>query len=206
MFQVSINREKNVAELCSQVWPLVLLRGIAMAALGGLLVIQPASTAVVLMQFLGAYFLVDGVLAVTKAIQRRKYMSGTGGGVLCGGVELLIGIFIFGQPVTGLEITVYVLVYSVAALAILAGLLGVTVGIGLLRGLNDRVASLAAGAVVMIVAGVLAMIIGAILVMDPGATAEVYLTVLGGFALLGGLVQIASAFQIRNLGKQSIAS
>jgi uncharacterized membrane protein HdeD (DUF308 family) len=68
--------EKNVLiqQFCSQVWWVVLLRGIALLVLGGLLVAKPEVTAIVLIQFLGAYFLVDGVFSVYNSIKGPKYM------------------------------------------------------------------------------------------------------------------------------------
>ena len=101
MFQVSENNKTAVQEFCSQVWWLVLLRGIAVLALGGLLIAKPGLTAVVLVQFLGAYFLVDGGFAVIKSILGRKYIQGWAWGVLMGAVEVLTGIFIFGHPIAG---------------------------------------------------------------------------------------------------------
>jgi len=53
----------------------------------------------------------------------------------------------------------------------------------------------------MIVGGCLALIVGLILIMDPLGTAKVYVMVLGGLSLLGGVIQIFAAFQIRRIGK-----
>jgi uncharacterized membrane protein HdeD (DUF308 family) len=37
--------------------------------------------------------------------------------------------------------------------------------------------------------------------MDPLGTAKVYLMVLGGLSLLGGIIQVVAAFQIRRIGQ-----
>jgi uncharacterized membrane protein HdeD (DUF308 family) len=206
MFQVSESKQGATQEFCSQVWRFVLLRGIAVLALGGLLIAKPGLTAVVLVQFMGAYFLVDGGFAVIKSIMGRKYVQGWVWGVLMGAVEVLTGIFIFGHPIAGTIITAKVLVYTVAFLAIVFGLLGIFSGFQMLRAINDRVATLGSVAVAMIAAGVLAIIFGVILIMNPQASATIYLTVMGAIALIVGLVQIIAAFRIRQVGKQGIES
>ena len=53
----------------------------------------------------------------------------------------------------------------------------------------------------MIAGGFLAVIVGLILIMDPLGTAKAYLMVLGGLSLLGGIIQIVAAFQIRKIGQ-----
>ena len=53
----------------------------------------------------------------------------------------------------------------------------------------------------MIVGGILALMVGLILIMDPLGTAKVYLMVLGGLSLLGGIIQVVAAFQIRRIGQ-----
>ena len=201
---MSENTKTAVRQFYSRVWVLVLLRGIAVLILGLLLIAKPGLTALWLVRFMGAYFLVDGGFAVIKSITARKQMPGWGWGVLMGSLELLTGVFVFAHPITGLLITASVLVYSVAFLAILFGVLGVVNGIHMIRELSDRAASLGGGAVAMIAAGVLAIIFGVILIMNPKETATIYLTVMGIIAVIGGLVQIIAAIQVRHAGKKAI--
>lgn len=185
-----------VQAFCSQVWWLVLLRGIASVFLGIMLIVQPGVTAIILVQFLGAYFIVDGLFAVINSLVGRKHMSGWGWGLAMGGLEILTGIFIFGHPVISTIITASVLVYYVAGLAILFGVLGIVTGI--------RVRKEIEGEWSMIAGGILAIIFGLILIMNPGATAIVYLIVMGVMALIGGVVQIIVSFKIRQIGKKGI--
>jgi len=189
---------------CSQVWWLVLLRGIAMLVLGGMLIAKPGVTAVVMMQFLGAYFLVDGIFAVIKSILGRKYLPAWGLGVLMGSIETLTGIIIFGHPLASTLFTASVLVYCVAIMAILFGVLGLVSGIQVWRAATDEVLNILGPAIAMIAGGVLAIIFGVILIMNPLATAEIYITIMGVMALICGLVQLAASFQIRGIGKKGI--
>ena len=202
MFHMTEISSNAAQEFCAQVWWLVLLRGIAVSILGGLLIARPEWAAAMLVQCLGAYLLVDGSIAVFKSSMWRKHSQNWGWGLLMGALEVLIGIFIFGHPFVGALVTATMLVYYVAFLVILAGLLGLITGIQLLRELNDRVAAVGGLAVALTVAGVLAIIFGVILLVDTKTTATIYLSVMGVIAVIGGVVQILAAFQIRQVGKQ----
>ena len=185
-----------VQRFCFEFWWIVLLRGIALTVLGGLLIAKPGITVIVLVQFLGAYFLVDGVFSVFHSIKGRKYMQGWGWGIFMGALEILTGIIVFTNPLVSTIVTASVLVYSVALMAILFGVLGVVTGIQVRKEIKGEWA--------MIAGGVLAIIFSVILIMNPMASMSVYLIVMGVMALMGGLIQIFASFQIRKIGKHGI--
>ncbi|MGB1928284.1 MAG: HdeD family acid-resistance protein [Mariniblastus sp.] len=180
-------------EFCTNAWFLILLRGIGLVVLGGLFIFKPGIVGIVLVQFLGAYFIVDGLFSTAKAVLGRKYMPGWGCGLIMGLLEIVTGAFVFAHPLAGAVITVKVLAYLVAFMAISFGALGIYTGLQVRKELNGEWA--------MIVGGCLALIVGLILIMDPLGTAKVYVMVLGGLSLLGGVIQIFAAFQIRRIGK-----
>ena len=185
-----------VQRFCFEFWWVVLLRGIALTVLGGLLIAKPGLTVIVLVQFLGAYFLVDGVFSVFHSIKGRKYMQGWGWGIFMGALEILTGIIVFTNPLVSTIVTASVLVYSVAFMAILFGVLGIVTGIQVRKEIKGEWA--------MIAGGVLAIIFSVILIMNPMASMSVYLIVMGVMALMGGLIQIFASFQIRKIGKHGI--
>ncbi len=185
-----------VQRFCFEFWWIVLLRGIALTVLGGLLIAKPGITVIVLVQFLGAYFLVDGVFSVFHSIKGRKYMQGWGWGIFMGALEILTGIIVFTNPLVSAIVTASVLVYSVAFMAILFGVLGIVTGIQVRKEIKGEWA--------MIAGGVLAIIFSVILIMNPMASMSVYLIVMGVMALMGGLIQIFASFQIRKIGKHGI--
>ena len=185
-----------VQRFCFEFWWIVLLRGIALTILGGLLIANPGLTVIVLVQFLGAYFLVDGVFSVFHSIKGRKYMQGWGWGIFMGALEILTGIIVFTNPLVSTIVTASVLVYSVAFMAILFGVLGIVTGIQVRKEIKGEWA--------MIAGGVLAIIFSVILIMNPMASMSVYLIVMGVMALMGGLIQIFASFQIRKIGKHGI--
>ncbi len=185
-----------VQRFCFEFWWIVLLRGIALTVLGGLLIAKPGITVIVLVQFLGAYFLVDGVFSVFHSIKGRKYMQGWGWGIFMGALEILTGIIVFTNPLVSTIVTASVLVYTVAFMAILFGVLGIVTGIQVRKEIKGEWA--------MIAGGVLAIIFSVILIMNPMASMSVYLIVMGVMALMGGLIQIFASFQIRKIGKHGI--
>ena len=104
-------------DFCSNAWFLILLRGIGLVILGGLFLFKPGIAGIVLVQFLGAYFLVDGLFSTAKSILGRKYMPGWGCGLIMGLLEIVTGAFVFAHPLAGAVITVKVLAYVVAFMA-----------------------------------------------------------------------------------------
>ncbi|MDB4386499.1 DUF308 domain-containing protein, partial [bacterium] len=113
--------------------------------------------------------------------------------LIMGLLEIVTGAFVFAHPLAGAVITVSVLAYIVAFMAISFGVLGIYTGFQVRKELSGEWA--------MIVGGFLAVIVGLILIMDPLGTAKVYLMVLGGLSLLGGIIQVFAAFQIRRIGQ-----
>jgi uncharacterized membrane protein HdeD (DUF308 family) len=180
-------------EFCSNAWLLILLRGIGLVILGGLFLFKPGITGIVLVQFLGAYFLVDGLFSTAKSILGRKYMPGWGCGLIMGLLEIFTGVFVFAHPLAGALITATVLAYIVGFMAISFGVLGIYTGFQVRKELSGEWA--------MIAGGFLAVIVGLILIMDPLGTAKAYLMVLGGLSLVGGIIQVVAAFQIRKIGQ-----
>lgn len=187
-----------VQEFCASVWWIVLLRGIALLALGGLLLAQPALTAVVIVQFLGAYFLVDGVFSIINSIMGRKYMQGWGWGLIMGVLEILTGLIIFANPLMSAVLTGSLFIYCVATMAIIYGLFGIVTGFMVRKEVKGEWA--------MIAGGVLAIIFGALLIMNPMGSIKIYLVIMGVAALFGGVIQLFAAFQIRQFGKKGISA
>jgi uncharacterized membrane protein HdeD (DUF308 family) len=185
-----------VRQFCSEAWWLVLLRGIALLILGGLLLSRPGITVLVLVQFLGAYFFVDGTLSVFKSITGRKYMQGWGWGIFMGILEILAGIIVFAHPLASAIVTGSFLVYLIAFMAILFGIFGIVTGIQVRKEVKGEWA--------MIVGGVLAVIFGLILITNPQASVSVYLTLMGILAVIGGIIEIIASLMLRKVGKKGL--
>ena len=185
-----------VQQFCSDVWWLVLLRGIAVLILGGYLLYKPGITVLILVQLLGAYFLVDGLFSVFNSIIGRKYMKGWGWGIFMGLLEILAGIIVFGRPIASAILTVGFLVYFIAFIAMFFGFMGIITGI--------RVRKEIKGEWSMIVGGLLAVIFGFLLLINPQASAVAFIITLGCFAVVGGIFQIFFACKLRKVGKKGL--
>ncbi len=187
-----------IQNFCSDVWWIILLRGIAVLILGILLITKPGLTAMVFVQFLGAYFLVDGIFTIVNSLMGRKHLSGWGWGLLLGGLEILTGALIFAHPLLSTWVTATSLVFLVAILAIVFGLVGIVNWFQIRKEVQGEWA--------MLVGGILAIIFGIILFLKPETSAKAYLIVMGISAVLGGLMQIYNSFRIRSIGKHGLAS
>src|SRR5215203_5592724 len=104
-------------------WWALLLRGIAAVLFGLAALFWPGLTLFVLIVFFGAYTLVDGIFAIVAGIR------GSGGRrwlLLAEGVlGVLVGLIAFFSP----GMTALVLLYVIAAWAILTGILRVVLAI-----------------------------------------------------------------------------
>ena len=187
-----------IKQFCAKIWWLVLLRGISLLVLGILLVTRPSLTAVVLMQFVGAYFLVDGLFAIYHSFVGKQYKTGWGWGLLMGALEVLTGLIIFSQPIVSTIISAEILVFMVSFMAILFGVVGLFTWWQVRRDVN--------GGWGMLTGALLAIVVGVILLMYPEKSAKSFLVTMGVFGILGGLVQTFASFQIRKIGQEGLAA
>lgn len=184
---------KSIQQFCSDVWWLVLLRGIILVIFGWLLLAKPGITVLLLVQFLGVYFFIDGIFNIYRSIRASKFVRGWGWGIFTGILEILLAILIFSQPFMSTVVTVAFLVYLTAFLAIILGISGIITGILAHKDIKHEWA--------MIIGGILAVIFGIILIMNPKAVVVVYLTIMGILAIVGGILEIFASFRLRQIGK-----
>src|ERR1700687_591351 len=108
----------------SRHWWAFLLRGLAAVSFGVLAIAWPGLTLTVLVLFWGAYALVDGVLALVAAMLTQH--DHRWGLVLEGVAGIGAGLVTFFYP----DLTALVLVYIIAAWAIITGVLDLFVAPG----------------------------------------------------------------------------
>jgi uncharacterized membrane protein HdeD (DUF308 family) len=163
-------------------WWLVLLEGIFAAILGILLLIEPAATLVFLVQVLGFYLFLEGILRIVSVFMDSSLWGlKLGIGVL----GIIAGIVVLNHPLwSAIAIPTYI-VYVVGFLAIFEG-----IG-GLIHAFQGG--GLGAGLL-----GILAIIFGLILVLNPLIGLVALPFVLGGFMLVGGIAAIVASFRLRS--------
>ncbi len=179
-----------VGQLVSDIWWLVLLRGIVAVLLGISLFTNTAATLAVIIVFLGIYWLVDGIFTLLASFTGRKVYENWGWGIFSGVVSILAGLAILAHPVL-------TTLFSASFIASIAGIMIVLSGVSsIVIGFRFRKTS---GEWMMIIGGVLTSLLGLSLLMNPLFSALVFVYILATFALIGGIVMIALAFKIKKL-------
>ncbi len=171
--------------MAGRIWWLTLLQGILGVILGLLLLLSPDRAAEAVIMFVGIFALAAGILSVVHALVARYYFWGTSitGGLL----TIALGLIALFWP----GLTATVLVYVVAAWAVLFGLMeligGVAIGSGSVAG------TLTLGV------GLVSVVLGVLLFAAPevGVVAAAWL--LGIYFLASGALTVYHAAEVRRM-------
>ena len=179
----------TTGEIARTYWWLVLIRGIV-ALLFGIVAVAYTHIALLFLIYLfGAFTLVDGVMAVALAFQERGVYS-RWWMILLGGIAgIVIGLMVFFWP-GGAAL---VLVYLIAAWAIITGVIAIIAAFFVSTGFGREWT--------LVVGGALSIILGIILFFIPAASILAFVWLIGIFAIIYGLVLLVRSFQFRALLK-----
>ena len=162
-------------------WWLVLLQGIALAILGILFLTNPAMTAVMVVQFLGIYWLIIGIFSIVSIFVDSSLW---GWKLFSGVLGIIAGLIILQHPLWSPVVVGEVLIIILGVEGIIIGVVyliqafqGAGWGMGLL--------------------GVVSIIIGIILLANIWAFTIALPLVIGILALVGGVISIIGAFQMK---------
>lgn len=169
-------------------WWAVVLRGVAAVVFGILAFIWPGLTLAVLVLLWGAYALIDGILDLIYAF--RMGGSQRWAPLLEGIAGILAGVLTFVWP----GITALVLLYFIAAWAIITGLFEIVQAIRLRQEIH--------GEWLLVLGGIASVVLGIILLVAPGAGAVALIWAIGGYAIIFGLLLIALGFRLRGFHQQ----
>ena len=175
-------------EYLSRSWWALAVRG-ALAALFGLAaLIWPNITLRVLVWLFGFYAVVDGLLALAVLLVGGRLARGRRGWLVFEGiVGIAAGVVTFLWP----GITALVLLYLIAAWAVVTGLLEIAVAVILRRELR--------GEWLLALAGVLSVAFGVLLAARPGEGAIAIVSVIGVFAIVFGVALLVLGVRLRRL-------
>jgi uncharacterized membrane protein HdeD (DUF308 family) len=162
-------------------WWVALIAGIALTITGLLLLSAPASTLVVIIQFLGIYWLIDGIVRLVSIFIDR---SGWGWKLLIGILGIFAGIVIIQHPL-------WSAILLPATLVIYLGVMGLVIGIAEVV-MAFRGAGWGTG-----ILGVVSVLFGLLLLFNPLAGAIALPFVLGGLAIVGGIATTIMSFKMR---------
>jgi uncharacterized membrane protein HdeD (DUF308 family) len=177
----------------SRDWWIIALQGVAAVIFGVIALLLPGITLLALVYLFGAYAIVDGVLALSRGVRR-----GEGGPdwwrIISGVVGILAGVIAFVVP----GITAYALLLVIAAWAVVSGALELVAAYQL-REVIRREWLLALD-------GLLTIVFGIALFVFPGAGALAVVWLIGAYAILSGVILLATAFRLRGRARDTAAS
>jgi uncharacterized membrane protein HdeD (DUF308 family) len=181
---------ESMADTLHRGWLVLLLRGIAAIAFGLLAWSRPGVTLAAIVFLFGAYVLFDGILATWTAISRRKEQQYWWLLLLGGLAGIAIGVLTFTSP----HITALLLLFYIAAWAIIRGVFEIAAAIRLRKEIE--------GEWLLIISGAISVLFGILLLARPGAGVLAVLWLISIFAITTGILLVMLAFKVRGLGKQ----
>ena len=155
--------------------------------LGLFLISSPAMTTVVLVTFIGAWWLLDGIFSLTS-----MFVDSAAWGLKLA-LGILAGIYVLRHPLWA----------SVLVVSFVVILLGIQ---GLIAGILHLVHGFRGGGWGSVVLGILYVIFGLVLLANVYVAALSLPIVLGIFGIVGGVILIVVSFRVRGLTTQGAAA
>jgi uncharacterized membrane protein HdeD (DUF308 family) len=161
-------------------WWLVLLEGLTALIIGIFLFARPVGTTIFLVQVLGWYWLITGVLSlVSLFMDRTDQIWKLVGGIL----GIIVGILVIEQPLVSA-------ILVPATFILVIGIMGICYGfISLFWALKTGWAAA--------IMGLLSIIFGLLLIGAPWVGIEMLVLVLAVLGVVGGITAIYMAFKLR---------
>ncbi|MFD0886108.1 HdeD family acid-resistance protein [Streptosporangium algeriense] len=173
-------------EELARTWWVYLVRGVCAILFGVLALVWPAITVLALVTVFGAYAIVDGVFALFGA-GRGAGLGSRGWMIFYGVVSILTGIAVFVWP----GVTALVLLFFIAAWAVVTGVLEIVAGI--------RLRKATANEWMFILSGALSVLLGVLLFIRPAPGALALVWLIGIMAIVYGIALVALSFRIKGL-------
>jgi len=174
------------ANTLSRYWGMTLLRGLIWMLFGIVTFMLPGPTLKVFTLLFGVFALADGFANIATAIGGRKVNEDWWMLLLLG----LAGVGVAALTFTHPDVTALVVLFWIAAWAIITGLLEVAVGIWLRKEIQ--------GEFWLILAGLASIAFGAFLFARPAAGLISVIWVIAGYAFIFGLMLAIFAFRARS--------
>lgn len=163
-------------------WWMVLVEGIALIIVGVLLLLNPARTAVIVVQVLGIYWMIKGVMSLVSMFTDH---SAWGWKLIVGILGIIAGIIILQHPMWSTTIVGATLVLVLGIQGIIAGII-------------QLILAFQGGGWGLAILGVISIIIGIILLANVWLVTFSLPWVLGIFAIIGGIIAVFHAFRQRS--------
>jgi uncharacterized membrane protein HdeD (DUF308 family) len=167
-------------------WWTILLRGIIAIMFGIAAFVWPGMTILFLISLFGVYALLDGSISVIIGIEQYGQQERWWATLLQGIAGIIVGLLTFLWP----QVTGLVLLFFIAAWAILTGLFEIMAAI--------RLRKVIVGEWLLGLSGVISVLFGITLFVHPAAGALAVIWVIGIFAILNGLLLIFLSLRIKS--------
>ncbi|UCD99213.1 MAG: DUF308 domain-containing protein [Chloroflexota bacterium] len=176
MAEATMTSEKSLVP-----WWVVLIEGVAAIIIGVLLLIKPGITTLVLIQFLGIYWFIVGIIDIVRIFIDSSMW---GWKLFSGIIGILAGVAIIQYPLWSTLLVPTVLVW-------VFGFFGVILGvISLIQAFQG--AGWGAG-----ILGALSILFGVLLLVNAFVASFTLPFIFGILAVVGGLAALVMAFQMR---------
>ena len=175
-------------------WWVVVLRGLAAVAFGVITLASPDLTLTTLVFLFGYFALVYGLFSLIAAIGGRRQGAARWLLALEGVIGLLAAIVTLRTPST----TAMVLIFFIWVWAIATGLLRIFEAIRLRKEIS--------GVVWLALSGVLGVLFGLVLIFRPMVGILTLASIIAGYALLLGVLEILLGFDLRSVGHARLAA
>jgi len=165
-------------------WWAIGLRGVAAVVFGILALLLPGTTLAALVLLFGAYAILEGVFSLIAAVRGRtdepRWLL-----ALQAIVSIAAGFVTFLWP----GLTALVLLYVIAAWALVIGVLQIVAAV--------RLHSRIRGEGWLVLSGILSVIFGVLMMWAPGAGALALVLWIGSYAIVFGALLIVLAYRLR---------
>ena len=184
MYGSRIDMVRADAAWLARNWWAIALRGVAAIIFGIMALLMPAITLAALILLFGVFAVVEGIFSVIAAVRGH---SGAPRWFLLleGVVGIAAGVVAFVWP----GLTAIVLLYVIAAWAIITGVLEIAAA----ARLHNRIR----GEWWLVLGGILSVVAGVWMMRSPGSGALAVVLLIGAYVLLFGILQVVLAFRLR---------
>lgn len=181
---------RSVADILTQKWWAVAWRGVFALMFGVLVFFWPGISLIWLVMLFGAYALADGIFALASAIEKATEKTSEPKQpwwpmLLQGVVGIAAGVLTFAWP----GITALVLLYLIAAWAMITGIFQIVQAIRLRKEIE--------GEWMLVLGGIASVVFGLLLQIFPGAGALATVWLIGIYSMAFGVLLMFLAFRLR---------
>ncbi len=170
-------------------WWVFLIRGVLAVAFGVITFFDPGISIAALVLLFGAYAFVDGIFAILSAVRRHTGSEPWWLLLVEGIAGIAAGVITLGWP----GLTAIVLLYLIAAWAIVTGAFEIAAAIRLRKIITDEW--------LLVLSGVASVALGILLTLFPAAGALALVLWIGAGAFVWGIMLIVLSLRLRSWGR-----